>query len=543
MKENLFSKEKASLLKLKLQKSTTAGISIGNRLFLLLIVFVLTIILGIIAILFITGVFNSGLLESKEIVQNELTYASEEITQQYGQFSKHVIKFSEEMSKGVEKKADELGISLSDLEDHPEVLEEIISSLFDQTLLNLQISKSSGAFLILNATVNPNLDNAADSRAGLYIKNMEPNIINSSSPTITILRGFPSISRNNSLGLHAQWKMEFDVSDAPYYHRPIVEANLQKGLPLSRLYYWSTAFVFPDTSEKIMLCSAPLIDSNNNVIGVSGLEVSSMLFKLSYAPVNQEFKRLFYVLSPTNNESIDLKQSMLAGNYFARLRSKNNSELNIFENKNSFYTYSQNKENSYWGMHKPIKLYPKDSVFYDEQWVVGVMMPEKDIRASVAQPNLIIFFLLILLFALGVIASFFLSKNFTRPISRSLQAIKASDFGNIPKTRVVEIDDLIDFLSVPIDRNEKTPEKSDDFSLSMLNEFIENVKKLSPAERSVFNLYVEGHTAKEIVEILYLSINTIKTHNKRIYSKLNVSSREELLVYINMLKELGKDFS
>ena len=48
-------------------------------------------------------------------------------------------------------------------------------------------------------------------------------------------------------------------------------------------------------------------------------------------------------------------------------------------------------------------------------------------------------------------------------------------------------------------------------------------------------------TAKEIASILCLSINTIKTHNKRIYAKLNVNSREELLLYINMLKEAGKE--
>jgi len=48
--------------------------------------------------------------------------------------------------------------------------------------------------------------------------------------------------------------------------------------------------------------------------------------------------------------------------------------------------------------------------------------------------------------------------------------------------------------------------------------------------------------AKEIAEILCLSINTIKTHNKRIYMKLNVASRRELLLYVEMLKEAGKEF-
>ncbi|NLB55923.1 MAG: helix-turn-helix transcriptional regulator, partial [Lentisphaerae bacterium] len=51
--------------------------------------------------------------------------------------------------------------------------------------------------------------------------------------------------------------------------------------------------------------------------------------------------------------------------------------------------------------------------------------------------------------------------------------------------------------------------------------------------------YMEGHTANEITKILFLSINTIKTHNRRIYMKLQVNSRKELMVYVNMMKEIG----
>ena len=68
-----------------------------------------------------------------------------------------------------------------------------------------------------------------------------------------------------------------------------------------------------------------------------------------------------------------------------------------------------------------------------------------------------------------------------------------------------------------------------------------NVKSLSPAERAVFDLYVKGHTAKEITEILCLSINTIKSHNKKIYMKMNVASRKELLTFVNMLRKAGKE--
>lgn len=146
-----------------------------------------------------------------------------------------------------------------------------------------------------------------------------------------------------------------------------------------------------------------------------------------------------------------------------------------------------------------------------------------------------------MLVVLGLIAAFILSKRFSKPITEGLDIIKSSDLSIIPKTKVLEINDLIDFLA---SRNEELYEraKQSNLSFSMLDEFVENTKTLSPAERSVFDLYVKGHTAKECAEILCLSINTIKTHNKHIYAKLNVNSREELLLYIKMLEEIGTEF-
>ena len=73
----------------------------------------------------------------------------------------------------------------------------------------------------------------------------------------------------------------------------------------------------------------------------------------------------------------------------------------------------------------------------------------------------------------------------------------------------------------------------------MFEQFLQNVKTLSQAERNVFDLYIRGYKAQEIADELHLSINTIKTHNRRIFAKLNVSTRKELLVYIDMMKELN----
>jgi DNA-binding CsgD family transcriptional regulator/uncharacterized protein YneF (UPF0154 family) len=534
-------KNKIALLKQELQKSTT-GAPTTFRLFLLLAVLVVTIILGVIAILIVTGTFTAGLSENERIVENELIYVSQNISQEYGQLSLQTVEFSKALSDIMEEKMNKLGISAADLQDHPEMLEEIVSVGYEQAFFSLQLAKSSGAFFVLDATVNPALDDAQSSRAGLYLKNMEPNIVNSLAPNIIVLRGFPSISRTNSLPLHAQWKMEFDINniDAPYYHRPIDAANLNPELPLSRLYYWSPAFKLPGTSEDIMLCSVPLIDSRGHVFGVCGLEISAMLFKLSNMPHRGTYQRMFCVFSPLTENKIDLQKSMFAGGYSAKMTSKGNTTLKISDQGRSFCSYKQSQDHSFLGLHKPINLYAKDSAFSDEEWVAALMIPEGDVVSSITQLNLMLIFLLTILVLLGIVAAYFLSRNFLKPIFEGLDIIKSENLSEAPRTQIPEINDLIDFLKV---HNEELYEKAkqENLSLSSLDEFLENTEKLTPSERLVFDHYVKGYTPKETAEELFLSINTIKTHNKRIYTKLNVKSRDELLLYVKLLKEIGKE--
>lgn len=70
---------------------------------------------------------------------------------------------------------------------------------------------------------------------------------------------------------------------------------------------------------------------------------------------------------------------------------------------------------------------------------------------------------------------------------------------------------------------EKTKESNDNFQISHI---------LTQRENEIASLLLHGRTYKMIAEELYLSENTVKTHIKNIYSKLNVSSKTE---FINLL--------
>ena len=67
--------------------------------------------------------------------------------------------------------------------------------------------------------------------------------------------------------------------------------------------------------------------------------------------------------------------------------------------------------------------------------------------------------------------------------------------------------------------------------------FLSNLHTLTPREREIFALYLEGKTAKEIHILLGVNENTVKFHNKNIYSKLGVASRKQLLQYATLMKQ------
>lgn len=76
--------------------------------------------------------------------------------------------------------------------------------------------------------------------------------------------------------------------------------------------------------------------------------------------------------------------------------------------------------------------------------------------------------------------------------------------------------------------------------LEMMDQFIAGTTTLTPAERHIMRFYIDGHEISEIPELAFISINTVRKHNKNIYRKLGVGTKEELMLYVDLLRRSNR---
>ena len=110
------------------------------------------------------------------------------------------------------------------------------------------------------------------------------------------------------------------------------------------------------------------------------------------------------------------------------------------------------------------------------------------------------------------------------------------DYGIVqPSGSLVSVQMLTRLNTHQVNPGELPPNMED-----MFRHFAERVKTLSAAERRILNYYIAGHEISELPDLAFVSINTVKKHNRSIYQKLEVASRDELMLYIELFRCCGR---
>lgn len=75
---------------------------------------------------------------------------------------------------------------------------------------------------------------------------------------------------------------------------------------------------------------------------------------------------------------------------------------------------------------------------------------------------------------------------------------------------------------------QELPINNAEFSEQTIKFFEQGILSLTPTEKLIYDLYIEGKSTKEVLEQMNIKENTLKYHNKNIYGKLGVESRKQL---------------
>ena len=194
-------------------------------------------------------------------------------------------------------------------------------------------------------------------------------------------------------------------------------------------------------------------------------------------------------------------------------------------------------------------------------------MPESFLNDAVRGSSVYLFFIVAGLLVLSLAASVIVSKRYLHPIKQGLSSIHERDFEtSTEKFGILEIDNLLEDLARDIRAHEEeiqrlthekqsaerqyknaqtqierlTDRRKQDIDPEEYALFLENLKKLTATERKIFNLYLAGRTTEEILETQQIKDNTLKYHNRNIYSKLGVTSRKQLLTYAAIMQQEKK---
>ena len=441
------------------------------------------------------------------------------------------LNLSKDLSREIEAMLVQDGISLQEVNNDPKMLLKLQEVMYPMINSTLQSADCNGAYAILNATTNTGLEVSDHSRSGIYLRYSNLSASSPVTPTVVYFRGIPDIAWQKGLELHNRWNLEFDTEQIPGCEE-LMAATLNR--PAER-YFWSRRINLKDTWESAMLLCVPIVGSNGTVYGVCGVEIGALYFQFSYPTVEGQFGFAVTVLAPIRDNRLMLPDGLVGsvnGTYLG------GQETLVIHQGRYYNEYSSGTER-YIGLHQIMPISKDESD--DTVWAVAIMIPQDSYVAYTdgVQQTWIIAALVLLLVML--ILSFFLARRFVRPITDSLKRFQQEEMLEEGiYSGISEVDELAEFLNARA-RNQRLEQGELPPNIAELfDQFIERKDLLTEAERNILRYYIDGYEIAEIPELAFISMSTVRKHNRNIYEKLGVASRDELMLYIDLLRRCGR---
>lgn len=457
------------------------------------------------------------------------------------------------------------GISFDELSDGARLadLQERIIEPLRQYLLQ---AECSGAFVLLNATAGKNA--TEPTRSGLYL---QVNGYEADRREIILYRGIPSVGKAHGIMPHRKWRLEAQQNVIRGWDDSHSHSHSDPARMPAHTYRFTEIFTLPGMSEKAMLLMLPIRGSDGKALGVCGFEVSESCFARLHSQTTKlsHFTGLLMYDDDSHMDGDSITSFFSCGADDGYYRAPG-GVLAVSDFGDGILKLT-GEDNTYLGMKRSYNDARTGGSF-----ATFVMTNKSDYDSAATDTIVKNLLLIALLTALSIAFCVFFSRSYLAPVLKSLEQLKR-DEQRAHRGAPVEIDDLLAFLAEK-DRNKqsvidglKLEMKEANEELSRIQKektriqeeyvraktqitrltsssaqevdpegyahFTANLCKLTPREREIFDLYLGGRNGKEIRDVLCISENTLKYHNKHIYETLNVSSRKELLRYAAMLEK------
>ena len=148
-------------------------------------------------------------------VQHQNTVSA--MTKQMDLLTARSISLSEEITRTMDQVLIESGKSFSDLNDDSELILDLENSLYGSLETVLRSNACSGAFFVLDATVNTKAECADTSRMGVYLRFSDLKAVGTANQHMVYFRGAADLARKKQIQMHNRWNLEFDIDNVPGY--------------------------------------------------------------------------------------------------------------------------------------------------------------------------------------------------------------------------------------------------------------------------------------------------------------------------------------
>ncbi|MBQ9098035.1 MAG: hypothetical protein IJY50_01235, partial [Clostridia bacterium] len=392
-----------------------------RRRFVVYIISAIALVLSLILLLLnLFGVMNPANSQVMDVLDTQLLSYADHIEHDYNEVAAHAISFSDQIQATVARFLTENDLAFEDLKNNADALSALQSELYDTVYLNMQLAPSSGAFYILDTTVNGQSDPLLYN--GIYLKYINLYSESAVNNEIALYRGSFSTAKEGNLTFHSGWNNEMRTD---FFNH--CESEFTKGT----YYILSPTVEIPDTWERARYVYTPIRDSRDHIIGVCGFEVNDLYFQLSKKANDSK-------LGPLVGALLDEEPGSCPGQFSSNRYNTVSADAITLTEKDEAAVFDFGTETCI-GKTKSVNL-------GKNTFTVALMMTEAQYDALVQQGQMktVGVILIVVLFAFAY--CLFVSKKYVSPILKKIDQVKLrGDHGEQLKIR--EIDDLFAYLT------------------------------------------------------------------------------------------------